>query len=138
MVFNGNPPRPNNGTLINQDNRLSIKLKDPFQNNGVVKSKMMIQELLGFELNFNSYLNLKSITLQCPLHVESHLKSHKKFNFFLKSQKSSKQLRLALYPTLNSVSNTATYYSSKLNLNPASINLKTFDTIGREITFQKD
>ena len=44
MVFNGNPPKPIDGILINQENILSIKLKDLFQDNGSVKSKAMIQD----------------------------------------------------------------------------------------------
>ena len=96
LVFNGNPPKPNEVTHTNHDRISSIKLKDLFQNDGNFKSKQMIQELLGYQFSFNSYMHLRSTAFQCPLHVMPNKKPHKSFSFFAKSLRNSKQLRIAL------------------------------------------
>ena len=131
-VFNGKPPKPTNAHMINYDYLSSIKLKDLFHNDGSVKSKQGIEGLLGYSLSFNSYMNLRSTALQCPLHVKSSVKLHKSFIYFIKSLKSSKDVRATLYPTQMSVSNTAIHYSNKLNLMITSINLSVLDKIGRK------
>merc|ERR1711872_713165 len=115
-VFNGKPPKPTNAHMINYEHVSSIKLKDLFHNDGSVKSKLGIEELLGYSLSFNSYFNLRSTALQCPLHVISSVKLHKSFFYFIKSLKSLKDIRATLYTAQMSVSNTTIYYSNKLNL----------------------
>ena len=92
----------------------------------------MIQECLGFQISFNSFINLRSVALQCPLIAKPIVKPHSNFMFYVKSVRNAKQLRLALYPTDMGDSNTAKYYSNKLNLDPALINLKIFDKVGRK------
>ena len=62
-IFNGNLPRPTNANLINHDNLIPIKLKDLFQNDGAIKSKQVMEELLGYSFSFNSYMNLRSTAL---------------------------------------------------------------------------
>ena len=44
-LFNGHPPRPTEATLVNGETISSIKLKDMFHNDRVIKSKQSIQEL---------------------------------------------------------------------------------------------
>ena len=132
MVFNGNPPKPINESPIIQENILSIKLKDLFHNNCKIKSKDMIEERLGYHINFNSFMNLRSVALQCPLTAKPSVRPHGSFMLYAKSINNSKKLRLDLYPSVSGECNTAKYYSNKLNLDLAQINLKFFDKVGRK------
>ena len=89
-LFNGNPPRPNGNTQANFDRLNTIKLKDLYQQDGVFKSKQAIQDLFGYQISFNSYMNLRSAALQCPLQVMMNKKPHKGFIFFCKELKKLK------------------------------------------------
>ena len=77
-------------------------------------------------------MNLRSVALQCPLIAKPSVKPHCNFMIYTKSIKCSKQLRLDLYPSVSGESNTVKYYSNKLNLDLAQINLKFFDKVGRK------
>ena len=68
-LFNGNPPRPNGNTQANFYRLNTIKLKDLYQQDGVFKSKQAIQDLFGYQISLNSYMNLRSAAFQCPLRV---------------------------------------------------------------------
>merc|ERR1711994_443076 len=83
MVFNGNPPKPINGTIISQEIVLRFKLKDLFHDDKCIKSKAMIQDCLGYSFSFNSYLNLRSVALQCPLNAKPTMRSFNSFHSFL-------------------------------------------------------
>ena len=77
-------------------------------------------------------MNLRSVALQCPLVAKPSIIPHRSFMLYARSIKNSKKLRLDLYPTVQGESDTAKYYSNKLNIDLAQINLEFFDKVGRK------
>ena len=51
-TFNGHPPVPSNDSQIDWNRLIMIKLKDMFQDERAFKPKPLIQDLLGYLINF--------------------------------------------------------------------------------------
>ena len=133
LIFRGQPPKPSDDVAMSIDRISNIKLKDLFDNSKCVKSKQSMQDLLGFQISFNSYLRLRGAAMQCPSIKLTNKKSCKSFSFFLKSLRNSKHLRDELYPYQSSKCNTVSYYEKKLNIPSNVIKLTELDRVGRRV-----
>ena len=80
LIFRGHPPKPSDDATMSRDRICNIKLKDLSNDRKCVTSKQSMQDLLGFQISFNSYLRLRSAAMQCP----SLKLTNKKFQFLHK------------------------------------------------------
>ena len=95
-IFNRHPSAPIDNTQMDWNRLLMIKLKNMFHEGRVVKSKQLIQDQLGYQINLNDYIHLRSAAIQCPTLNILNKNPHKSFDYFVKSLKNSKQLRVMI------------------------------------------
>ena len=79
IFYNGHPPPPINNSYIDLENIGQIKLKDMRLVNRRCKSKDQIEELLEYQISFNSYMRIRSAILNCPSFTLNRKKVYKTF-----------------------------------------------------------